>query len=205
MYLCKDQELAAIAASLPQAEEALLPVAKESVIAFDQAIVGRDFESANLAYHHYRAVIAKLVAQDDTPSFAHGQAAGYRVEQYCAQKPGRVPMWLQKGEFVIEVNGIRAVAHSAFFLSGSPHFQFYAVDVHRPFISSTGYRSHFVSDIPLGCSVQTAAELILDGLRDSEGLQMIDADVQPKPFDWLKRLPPLSASVEFNGQIVMAL
>lgn len=72
---------------------------------------------------------------------------GYVLARETAAAPGVVPLWGQKGSFVvtaagarvrIEMDGVFGIcATSGFWLGFSAH----AVDFERPFISETGYRS----------------------------------------------------------------
>jgi len=61
--------------------------------------------------------------------------------------PGAVPLWGQTGDFVIAVDGMRVrIEQDGIFGIGCgfsywPGFSAHAVDLDRPFLSGTGYRS----------------------------------------------------------------
>ena len=54
-------------------------------------------------------------------------------------------MWGQRGEFMVVAGGVRALVEYEPGHGGplTAHFQFHAIDLDRPFVSATGYRSHF--------------------------------------------------------------
>lgn len=82
---------------------------------------------------------AGILADQDSP--------GYVLARETEAAPGAVPIWGQKGSFIvtaagarvrIEMDGVFGIcAATGFWLSFSAH----AVDFDRPFISETGYRS----------------------------------------------------------------
>jgi len=74
-------------------------------------------------------------------------APGCVLERESAAAPGAVPLWGQTGSFLIELRGMRVrVEMEGVFGVGSgvcfwPGFAARAVDLDRPFLSRTGYRS----------------------------------------------------------------
>ena len=59
-----------------------------------------------------------------------------------------MPLWGQSGEFLVDVEGIRAVVRmEGRGFSWMHHFEFHAIDADTPFISETGYRSHFARPV----------------------------------------------------------
>lgn len=80
-----------------------------------------------------------IIADDDAP--------GCVLERETTASPGAVPLWGQTGDFVIDVNSmqVRIVLEGIFGLGGNafywPGFAAQAVDLDRPFLSPTGYRS----------------------------------------------------------------
>lgn len=83
----------------------------------------------------------------DVGILAHNDSPAYVLERETAAASGMVPIWGQKGSFIVSVSGTRVRiemggvfgigASSAFW----PGFAAHAVDFDRPFISETGYRS----------------------------------------------------------------
>ncbi len=80
-----------------------------------------------------------ILADEDAP--------GCVLERESAAPPGAVPLWGQKGAFIVTVAGMRVrVALHGVFGIGSwsgfwPGFAAHAVDWDKPFLSETGYRS----------------------------------------------------------------
>ena len=88
--------------------------------------------------------MAVKVNHGDRGILAHDDAPGYVLARRCAAAPGKVPLFGQDGRFTIEVAGIPILIelHGMFGLGGPlPGFEARAVDLTRPFISDTGYRS----------------------------------------------------------------
>jgi hypothetical protein len=69
------------------------------------------------------------------------------LERETAAPKGAVPLWGQKGDFVIDVNGMRVrieqdgIFGIGTFMSPAPGFKTHAVDYDKPFLSETGFRS----------------------------------------------------------------
>ncbi|MEM8625663.1 MAG: hypothetical protein AAGG47_19395 [Pseudomonadota bacterium] len=78
---------------------------------------------------------------------ADEQAPGSVLARETAAKPGTVPLWGQTGDFVVELAGMAVrVEMEGLFGIGSgwsfwPGFSAHAVDLDKPFLSETGYRS----------------------------------------------------------------
>lgn len=78
---------------------------------------------------------------------AHDDAPGYVLARGTAAAAGAVPLWGQTGDFIIAVDGMRVrieqdgifgiCSHACLWLG----FKAHAVDLDRPFLSETGYRS----------------------------------------------------------------
>lgn len=142
----RDDCAACLAASLPADRDGLLAVAADAVTALNAAILAADDGAAELAAERYDAAVWKLnggtffANRDITKS----DAGGTLVEAHCRAEPGIAPMWGQSGEFLVTVSGISAVVEIG---DGFGRFmvsmEFHVVDPQMPFISATGYRSHF--------------------------------------------------------------
>lgn len=148
---------AALAATLPADRDELLAAAVSAVVEIDAAIMRGDDAAAELAAEKHAAIIWKMNGGTHFGSMADDDAPGRVIERHCAAVPGEVPLWGQRGQFLVERGNVRAlVEYEAGF--GGPlgaHFQFHALDLDKPFISETGYRSHF--DTARGC--MTVAEV----------------------------------------------
>lgn len=140
-----DAKSARIAATLPASREALLCLARDLVNKYHAAILAHDQVGADAASATNEAVIWKLnggtffgCLDRENP-----EAGGNLVFAHCRAIPGAVPLWGQNGEFLIEVDGVRAVVEVSDGFGDSlwPQFAFHAVDTKSDFISETGYRS----------------------------------------------------------------
>ena len=74
-------------------------------------------------------------------------APGCILERKSAAPPGSVPLWGQAGEFVVTVGAmrVRIELHGMFGIGSTsclfPGFYAHAVDLDRPFLSETGFRT----------------------------------------------------------------
>jgi hypothetical protein len=153
-----ERDAAAVAVSMPSDREGLLAVAWECVELYNNAVLDRADFAALVIGERYEAAIWKLNGGTLAGSCAGDDSAGTIVRRYCAAKPGAVPVWGQQGEFLINVRDIRCWVKYGGGLGSIPnsHFEFNAVDLDAPFISETGYRSHF-SRVVRGHTVDSAA------------------------------------------------
>jgi hypothetical protein len=91
--------------------------------------------------------LALRLNHGDPGILADDDSAGRALERASAALPAEMPLWGQKGDFIIEVNGmqVRIEMEGMFGIGSSfqfwPGFSVHAVDWHRPFLSPTGYRS----------------------------------------------------------------
>lgn len=188
---------AALLAELPTDRDELLAAAVAAVVEIDAAIMRGDGAAAEAASDRYEAVIWKMNGGTHVGSMADHDAPGQVIERHCAAVPGDVPLWGQRGQFLVADDDMRAlVEYEAGY--GSPlnaHFQFRAVDLDRPFISETGYRSHF--DTARGCmTVDEVARGILAALRaEKKRPVMVGASYRDRLADahlpaWLAGLEP---------------
>lgn len=207
----RDTKYESLAKTLPEGDSALLDVAKQAVEAFDVAIMAGDDTAAAVAFDLYEAVVFVLNGWTFFACRGDDEAAGYVVARHCAAVSGAVPGWGQSGEFVIEADGMRALVVTGWKFGGwLQHFSFHAIDFDRPFISETGYRSHFQSQPYAGVTVDEAARLMLRSFVREDGRKMIDRDAHCREdlsrFAWLEvsPAPELQPSVSRDGQFGFA-
>lgn len=193
----RDTRAAEIAAELPESRAELLAAAAEAARQFDAAVMAEDEAKARTAQEWAEAIVWKLNGGTLFGCRAdRDSSAGYVIERHCAAVPGTAPRWGQSGEFLITVEGIRAVVEYRTDFGGMQHFSFHAVDLDAPFISETGYRSHFFP-LPFGYTVTEAAEGILAAFIQSDGRKVLAPDSrrfreQAEPRPWLAELEPLT-------------
>jgi len=161
--------MAELAASMPSDLDGLLAVARASVDELHAGVMACDDAAVELATNRYDAVTWKLNGGTFLGCQADQDAAGCVIDRHCSAAPGDVPCWGQAGQFLIEVEGLRALVDysGACSLLGC-HFAFTAVDLDRPFVSETGYRSHFddLGDLNGGVTVDAkAAAIFADYLK----------------------------------------
>ncbi len=73
------------------------------------AVLAGDDAAASTAAERYEATVWKLNGGGFFGCMGAEDAAGKIIERHCRAVPGAVPMWGQRGEFVIQVEGIRAL------------------------------------------------------------------------------------------------
>nr|pir klcB protein - Enterobacter aerogenes plasmid R751 [Klebsiella aerogenes] len=188
---------AELLAELPADCDGLLAAAVAAVVEIDAAVMRGDGAAAELAGDRYEAIIWKLNGGTNFGCMADDEAAGRVIERHCAAVPGDVPLWGQRGQFLAVAGDVRALVEYEAGYGGplNAHFQFHAVDLDRPFISATGYRSHF--DTARGCmTVDEVARGILTAmLAEKKRPVLIEANYRdrladaPLP-DWLAGLVP---------------
>ncbi len=188
---------AELLAELPTDRDELLAAAVAAVVEIDAAIMRGDGAAAEAASDRYEAVIWKMNGGTHVGSMADHDAPGQVIERHCAAVPGDVPLWGQRGQFLVADGDMRALVEYEAGYGGplGAHFQFHVIDLDRPFISETGYRSHF--DTAQGCmTVDEVARGILAAQRaEKKRPVMVEASYRDRLADaplpaWLAGLEP---------------
>lgn len=185
---------ASVAATLPADRAALLDVAKECVELYNEAVLNRADFAALIIGERYDAVVWKLNGGTYFGCNGGDESAGSVIARHCQATPGEVPLWGQRGEFIVTVKDIRCWVKYGGGLGSvlSCHFEFNAVDLDGPFISETGYRSHFCAPMR-GKTVDAAATEIFADLLNKQR-RYLDPDYQDRRAEdvlpqWLQSLP----------------
>lgn len=188
---------AELLAELPTDRDELLAAAVAAVVEIDAAIMRGDGAAAEAASDRYEAVIWKMNGGTHVGSMADHDAPGQVIERHCAAVPGDVPLWGQRGQFLVADGDMRVLVEYEAGYGGplGAHFQFHVIDLDRPFISETGYRSHF--DTAQGCmTVDEVARGILAAQRaEKKRPVMVEASYRDRLADaplpaWLTGLEP---------------
>ena len=188
---------AELLAELPTDRDELRAAAVAAVVEIDAAIMRGDGAAAEAASDRYEAVIWKMNGGTHVGSMADHDAPGQVIERHCAAVPGDVPLWGQRGQFLVADGDMRALVEYEAGYGGplGAHFQFHVIDLDRPFISETGYRSHF--DTAQGCmTVDEVARGILAAQRaEKKRPVMVEASYRDRLADaplpaWLAGLEP---------------
>jgi hypothetical protein len=183
-----------LAADLPHDKPALQAEAERLVDAINAAILAGDLAGAELASAKYSAIVWKQNGGTLSGSYAGPSSPGVKLDAHCAARPGDVPKWGQHGDFLVERQGMRVWVHYEPW-SGAirAHFELNVVDLDRPFLSETGYRSHFQTVKP-GDAVKTVAEGIVDAflMQRRRGVEPAQRDAlaaRALPA-WLTKISP---------------
>ena len=190
----RDKQAAELAASMPDDQAALLDVAMASVDDLHAAAIGGDQKATRAAADRYEATVWKLNGGTFFGCMADVNAPGHLVERHCRAVPGEVPKWGQSGDFLIEVEGIRAMVEFGDGMSLlHTEFIFHAVDLDKPFISETGYRCHYDDIYLRQCVDEAAAAVFAAYLKDKK--HPIDEEYRDRLAKgllpaWLVRLDP---------------
>ncbi|HFO4125101.1 TPA: hypothetical protein ACHJUD_004286 [Escherichia coli] len=185
----------AIAQQLPD-DHRILDAAYSALIDLNKACMTGDPQQRHDAVYRFEACIWKMNGK----TFFGCHEAAHVISEYCRADDGSIPMWGQHGDFIIEsFSGMRArVKVEAGCMMGYLSTSFHAVDLSAPFVSETGYRSHFVqlSDVKPGETVDAHVSRVFQSLIDARKKPaFIAADSrdrlasEPLP-DWLKSLSP---------------
>ncbi len=190
----RDQAAAALAATMPADHAGLLAVAKECVELYNTAVLDRADFAALVISERYEAAVWKLNGGTHFGSGAGEASAGAIVKRHCQAEPGAVPMWGQQGEFIICVKEIRCWVKYGGGLGSVLNcpLEFHAIDLDGPFISETGYRSHFCGPMR-GLAVDAAAAAIFAGFLAKERRYLVAEYQERRATDelpaWIQALP----------------
>ena len=133
-------------AHLPGTMDEALPLFRDLLARHHDAMLTADVDET-MRLRGKAHDLAKKLNGGEPGIIAHEDAPGCMLERETAAAPGSVPLWGQKGEFVINVDGMRVrVEVNGVFGIGSrfgywPGFSAHAVEPDKPFLSQTGYRS----------------------------------------------------------------
>lgn len=184
-----------IMADLPADEPSIMRAARQAVVTFDLAVRTDRPEAALDAEHQYTACVYKLNNGTNFGCQGGPEAAGPRIARFAAADPGEVGMWMQKSEFLVEYNGMRAVLQSA----GGPWLGYsrswHAVDLDKPFISETGYLSALSLPTIWGATYAEAAAIWLKATAQHERKPRAIPDnafirTRPTEFPWVDAPAP---------------
>lgn len=208
VLLADEIELKAIASTLPESDDDLIAYGWEVLLNYHESVMHKDEDSALRFLELREAIVWKLNGGNFFGSSCEG-GGRKRLSEALAAPPGEAPYWGQDGIFVVEKKDIVAVVeYSDGFCSD--HFSFNAIYNDKPFISETGYRSHFfVRDY--GMTVKETAELVMESfLQKKDGRKMLDPkywkpERQAKwPWLDLSETETKPVYVEANGQIAFS-
>ncbi|KVX69129.1 hypothetical protein WT34_24455 [Burkholderia stagnalis] len=205
----RDAQASKLAAQMPDDRAGIIAEAQAAIDALNDAVLASDGEAAEAAESRYEAAVWKLNGRTFFGSMAGPESGGIIAREACSAAPGTVPKWGQSGEFVATVDGMRAlVSVTDGFSVRRAHFEFRAVDLDRPFISETGYRSHVAAPCG-GVTVREAVEATLAAMI-RKGVHMVGDEYRVRRADdarpWLGQFAeqPIEAFADATGQLAFA-
>ncbi len=208
-YEIRQQRIEHLAAQLTDGEGELMQHCRCAAAAFHEGVMASDPRAVDEASIQFEAGIICMNGGSRFGCRATDDAPGNRVARTLATMPGTAPSWGQPGRFEIEANGMRAVVDYAPPLTDfSSHLQFHAVDECKPFISETGYRSHYFQNAAGGSTVAEFAEVMLKAFQ-RESARMIKAQYRERlrsnsGLPWLARFEDKGPVMDDLGQLGFA-
>jgi hypothetical protein len=146
---------------------------------FDAAVKANVDDAAQKAAQDFNTVIVAANGEKGSfGSFAE-DGAGTAITAALAAKDGQVPHWGQNGLFVLETRHGRVLVDFTCPLDTCSSFGFIAIDLGLPFISETGFRSHFYAEWP-PVSVQEAAAAIFCKYAEDEVMTNIEIEYRQR-------------------------
>ncbi|WP_417814518.1 hypothetical protein [Thalassospira alkalitolerans] len=152
-----------------------IQAAKRIALEFDAAVRANDGDAANMAARAFRALIMEANGEKGSFGSFTDDGAGTVITAALAAEAGEVPHWGQNGLFVLKTNHGRALVDFTCPLDICSSFGFTAIDLGLPFISETGYRSHFYMEWPPLSIEEVAADIFCNY---AEAKKMANIDIE---------------------------
>jgi hypothetical protein len=173
-------EFLALVADLVNVDAGQFPdAARQCAEKYHDAVLAGHVEVLDQMERAYRALVYKLNGGTMFGCGADTDSAANVLDRHVAAKPGQVPRWGQSGQFLLEVDGLRVrVVIGGNMLGNHRNCDLHAVDLDRPFLSTTGYRSSGLTvTANIGETVdQAARRMVLDLLNNEGPTKPIAAD-----------------------------
>lgn len=182
--------------------------AKQIAGHYHDAVLAGHVEVLDKMESAYSALVYKLNGETMMGCKADDDSAGHVLARAVAATPGQVPSWGQAGEFLLEVEGVRVwVVMTHHMLGNHRACDLHAVDLDKPFISETGYRSAGLTVTSnIGDTVdQAARRMVLDVMHSEGKMKAIEADAwsRTNPKKRPAWLVDALAGVRADGQLAM--
>ncbi|ANK79350.1 MAG: hypothetical protein TEF_00040 [Rhizobiales bacterium NRL2] len=184
-------------AHLPGDMEKGLSFFRELLRAHHDAILACDGDEIVRIRGQARLLAAKL--NGGTFGILAGpEASGNVLMDRTAAPQGHVPLWGQKGDFIIEIADIPVRVEMEGMLGIASHchwlgFSIHAVDRDRPFLSETGYRSF------LGVHVDPVNNVTVDQFVETVLRSYLSNELRGHPVILSQRGQRLNEQSETNG------
>mgnify|MGYP006873846149 FL=1 len=180
-----DETIAELASDLPDDMRGLIFQAQIASDQYASAIEAEDLEMARASLASLQATIYK--ANGNTMFGCAVNEAVQPIYDALKAEPGTIPHWGQCGEFIVQIESVRAIcSFTSKIRISPPNFAFYVIDKHQLFISPTGFHSAYTYE--MSGTVEDRARLILAELADAQ-LVSLEADA----FGHRRELPEWAA------------
>lgn len=201
-------EFQALVTLLDGVDHAEFPVRAMALVErHHDAVLAGDLSELDATHDAYEALVYVLNGNTLFGSMADENSAGHVLARAVEAVPGQVPRWGQRGEFLLEIDGMRIRVKIGEGLGNHHSIDLNAVDLDKPFLSHTGYRHHGVTATShLGETVDQAVRRAVTQLIEGEGKpKAIEADafVFTNPKTRPKWLADALAGVLPDGQLAM--
>ncbi len=172
-------------------------IATQIACEFDAAIRANENDAAQKAAQYFRALIVSANGDRGEFGIFALNGAGTMLTAALAAKDGDVPHWGQNGVFVLETDHGRVLVGFTCPLDICSRFEFKAIDLDLPFISETGFRSHFYAEWP-PMSVNEVAGIIFGQYAETGKMTNIDPKYRQRR---LERMPDFvqTSNSDFQG------
>lgn len=204
-------EFLAILSELPATTEvaALLRLAAEAKALLNDAIRSNSPEQFSLAQLRFSAVVYRMNGETFLGSAA-SDGSRTRLLALLAATPGQVPGWGQDGEWLTEVQGLRIRVRAQHWMDGMISLDLYAVDHDQPYLSKTGYRSHFMrADDWMGHEFGAAVRLEIERNLPHKDWKLVPIESEDRVLRARLNTPawlaPALEGVTRNGQQTLPL
>ncbi|MEQ5778531.1 hypothetical protein J4E05_23650 [Thalassospira sp. NFXS8] len=174
-----------------------IQAAKQIARQFDIAIRANESDAAQKAAQDFRALIVSANGAKGEFGIFAPDGAGTVMTAALAAKDEDVPHWGQNGLFVLETDHGRVLVGFTCPLDICSRFEFNAIDLDLPFISETGFQSHFYAEWP-PVSVNEAAAIIFCQYAKAGKMTNIDPKYRQGRLERMPDFVQISSS-DFQG------
>lgn len=183
-------------------------MARQAAERYHDAVMASHVETLDDAETAYTALVYVLNGNTFMGCKANADSSGHVLERATCAPAGQVPRWGQSGTFLLEVGSLRLrMVIEANMLGNHLPVELWAVDLDRPFLSETGYRSAGLTVTScLGKTVDQAAKALVLDILASEGRAK---PIRDEEVDRLRRyrvpswLTDALAGIKPDGQLAM--
>lgn len=181
-----------VLAKVPETEKEMLAAAEKAITALHAAVVADDRSAARECDSLMRAIRWRLNGETELGCAAGEDSPAQLIASHTAATPGHVPMWGQKGEFLVVHEGMRVwVSVNSIANASWPHFELQVVDLDGQFVSETGYNSAHTQAPAWGKTVKDAAlDVIASKKRKRLTMEHYEKLRDRELPDWMTALDP---------------